>query len=320
MLRATLSCLCLVGCSATAPAPAPAPKCPPTLASPPAPATPKPAEAEPVKAFRPPPTPDPTWSLSTDDVALQLEDEATSTIDTETTLLEPFGRTPAFTLYRDGTVIFEEDRRDRDRAGIFVYRLPEFWVTDTLDHVRRLGFAQMRSYTNTCLMVPGGPMCMSDGSYPVLRVKLPGRPRREIRNHGGWEPRHQARLTAIYDRIRLLRFDGQRAVDVRPYLPPKATLFLSTLHALSALDTQTLASAHPWPLPAALVDQAGAEGPLFMAIDAAQVRALIVAAGTNAVRREWFLEGDRMVQATVVPWLPGVDHTAAIEQARRQKK
>jgi hypothetical protein len=323
MLRTALSCLCLVSCSATTPAPPPAPKCPPaptpaaTSALAPAP---EPPAAEPAKAFEPPPAPDPAWSLSPTDVVLQLEYEPTLAVVVASNPTKPFGRIPTFTLYRDGTIIFEEERGGGSRGTLLTHRLSENEAAYHLEHVQKLGFAQIRSHTSSCLPTPQGDMCLSDSSYLLLRAKTPGGPRREIRNYAGWEPRHQAQLHAIYDRIKVLSAEGRTARDVRPYLPPKATLFLSRPYAPDALEPRFLAAAHPWPLPAALLDQAGAEGPSFVAIDAAQVRALFAAAGENVVQNEWFRQGERLVQATVVPWLPGVDHTAAIEQAKREKK
>jgi len=42
---------------------------------------------------------------------------------------------------------------------------------------------------------------------------------------------------------------------------------------------------------------------------------MIAVTGSNVFRDEWFVLGDRLVYATMVPWLPGVDYRAAVAEA-----
>lgn len=328
MKRAAFFSLCLAACST---APTRAPLCPPaqTPALPPAPLSAAPtADAPlpapppgPAKAFELPTGDDPTSKLSPSDVLLQLEYEPSFAVVVIANPLKPFGRTPVLTLYRDGTLIFQ--RKPGDDTDLLVQRLSENEATFHLEHVKNLGFVQIRSHESSCLPTPKGRMCLSDASNLLLRARVPDSTLREIRNYAGWEPQHQAQLNAIYDRIKVLGTEGREARGVRPYLPSKATLFISPPRAPSAIDPKWVDGSHPWPLPAPLLDRAASSSSpsaLFITIDATEARALFKAAGSTSIENEWFRLGDRLVQVTVMPWLPGVDHTAAIERARREKQ
>jgi len=66
-------------------------------------------------------------------------------------------------------------------------------------------------------------------------------------------------------------------------------------------------------LGAALLDRALRSG--VVVLDVAEIQAMIAVTGSNVFRDEWFVLGDRLVYATMVPWLPGVDYRAAVAEA-----
>ena len=89
------------------------------------------------------------------------------------------------------------------------------------------------------------------------------------------------------------------------------------LHMASvwALDLLAL----PWPLPVDAIQQADAADRQRHAavLDTAQFEALIAVTGTNAFDNIWFRRGERLIQRSLVPWPPGVDHRPAIDAAAR---
>ncbi|MCY1004677.1 hypothetical protein OV079_03645 [Nannocystis pusilla] len=253
------------------------------------------------------PDSEPAWALTRDDVLLQLEHEPTFVIISAGDPTRPFGRVPAFTLYRDGTVLFTRD--SEQRRGLFRYSVFEWAARDHIEHVRALGVARMRSYLDECNPAPHRPVCAADASITILRTRLPDGSLHEVRNYNGFAARLAAQLHAVYDRIARLAAP-RTGVDL--YLPHAATLFVRRIAAPSDLDDAELARARPWPLDADWLSRTAASG--AQVIEIPQIRAIIAATGTNTPHNQLFVLGEAFVRVSMVPWLPGHDHRAALDR------
>jgi hypothetical protein len=330
MRTAALLRLCLVGCAASAqPQAVRAPVCPEAPVASPSPAVaqaPAPtagatagATAAPVVPAALVRDPDPTRSLSNASLILQLEYEQTFSAEPVGDPFKAYGRVPELSLYRDGTVIYAGEFSRR--RGVFAYHLTKEQAAMHLEHVQGLGFAGIRDQDSSCSEGGVKRMCGSDAPYAVLRARVAGDKLREIRNYAGMAMRKEAMLHAIFDRIELLGAPDPVASEepLYLYLPRAATLFMVVLREPNNLDKKYVERAIQWPLAAELVAQAEAskQRQLVTVIEAPEIQKLIAATGTNTPRHQWFRQGERLVAVSVVPWMPGVDHRAAIEAAAK---
>jgi hypothetical protein len=297
------------------PAAAPAVTEPVATAEPVAPAQPA-GPAEPEEVSEPLPNPDPAWSLAPADIVLQIDQEPTFAGVVVGDPFRPFGRVPEVTMYRDGTVMFVA--KVDEFFGLFTYRLGDDRVAAELGRVRELGFARIPGHSSGCVIRLEGKMCGSDAPYVVLRAATSGGKLREIRNYAGWSQRHQEALDAIYQHVELLGTDTAKSADTRMYLPRTATLFVRALTKLEGHDPERLARAPAWPLAPELFDRVYAEERTAVEIDAAQAQQIITVSGTNMPRVVGLRHGDRGVLVSMIPWLPGADHTRAMKRAKRE--
>ena len=143
----------------------------------------------------------------------------------------------------------------------------------------------------------------------MLRASVRDGRLREIKNYAGWEPRHSEELHAIYSFVAELRTPDPAA---RLYIPHAATLFVRAPRDPSRADASFRARAIPWPLSDDLLGPPGAQELQVSVLDVPQIQAMTAAAGTNHINEVWFIRGDRLVQASMIPWLPGEDHRPAI--------
>ncbi|MFY0533051.1 hypothetical protein [Nannocystis pusilla] len=93
---------------------------------------------------------------------LQLEHEPTFVIVSAGDPTQPFGRVPAFTLYRDGTVLFTRD--SEQRRGLFIYSVFEWAAKDHIEHVRASASRACAATSTTATLR------RSDGSAPPMRA------------------------------------------------------------------------------------------------------------------------------------------------------
>ncbi|WAS90452.1 hypothetical protein [Nannocystis punicea] len=290
----------------------PPPAQPPTTVPPPAPicaSSPSTAPASPEPAPSLPET-EPAWSLTQADVLLQLEEEPTFAVGSAIDPAHPYGRVPSFTLYRDGTVLFQDG--SRHRRGLLQYHMFERVAEDHLEHVRQLGVTRLHSHEDDCIPRGRTQLCVADASVLILRARLPDGSVRELRNYNGFEPKLPAPLHAIYDRIARL---SQPRGGADHYLPHAATLFVHRARPPSELDAAVIARARPWPLGPELLARALASGVEVLAVP--EIRTMFAATGTNSPQDVLFILGEDLVHATMIPWLPGQDHRAAIAQRPR---
>lgn len=253
---------------------------------------------------------DPTDRLGPDDIVLQLEYDPTFSM---VHVIHPglvFGRVPAVTAYRDGTVVVN------DRDGVRWWTRSERWADDDLDHVHAIGVAKLRSSADACRRTRTGKVCSADDADVILRVRMRDASMKVLRNYGGNAAKYQAVLDAIYDRMHVIATPPppNSPWPARPMLPRRASLFVRIADDIEPSDREGLAKAHPWPLANDLVDRAEREQWFVVAIDREQILRLLEPLGT-AGQTATFRLGDRVVRAGMVPWLPGEDHSAAIEAA-----
>lgn len=309
----TLCSLALLCCH---PDPASAPVAPPARdGAPETPATPAPAAATapadpPATAAasdRAPatsPVSEPAWALTSSAILLQYETQPTFAVGAATDPFSPYGRVARFTMFRDGTILASKE----DARGLFVWQIAPERAAAHLARVHELGFPKLRSHTSDCIGPPARRRCVADASFQVLRAHV-REGLREIKNYAGWEPRHPKELQAIYELVTELRAFDPAA---RLYVPHAATLFVRAPRGPSRADDAARARALPWPLPGDLLGPPGAQELQVSVLDVPQIQAMTAAAGTNHVDGLWFTHGDRLVQASMIPWLPGEDHRPAI--------
>jgi hypothetical protein len=235
-------------------------------------------------------------------VLLQLEYEPTFAAVNAVNPFTPPGRVPEITLYADGTVIY--DGSFAGKRGVFVYGFGERVAARHHEHAIALGIDEVRSHEDDCRPSDGGPLCLSDASVVILRVRRPDGTLRELRNYAGWALSREAVLHAVYDRLELLQTPPGWGAEL--YQPERATLFLTADTDVG--DASELERLPRWPLTPELFERVHAEDDVVLAIDAPTIRTLVAALGTNAVRSEAFRLGDRVAHLGLVPWLPGVDH------------
>lgn len=304
-MRALLLLLCLCACAAGG--------APATSQPPPLPSAIKPAALEAV-TLAAPALPElyalePGRTLTADDVLLQLDYEGGMLASLAGDSEQPFGRVPSFTLYRDGTVMFVEPTTDSYALRIWMMDARD--AREHIEHVRALGVAQLRNYTHYCLRTGRLRRCISDSIIKILRARLPDGTLRELRNYAGFEPQLMVRLHAIYDRITAIK---ARYRGAPLYLPRDATLFVAPLaREIGDLSPHSRARMRPWPLDGETLERAMISG--TVALEVPQIRAMITATGSNIVRDQLFVQGGRLVHASMIPWLPDADHRDAIARA-----
>lgn len=250
--------------------------------------------------------------LTTADVLLQLEHFQTSGLNGTSRIPErAFGRVPAFTLYRDGTILFADDSPDGE--AFLLYRLSQSDTAETLRHVEKLGIGRMSSHLEHCVSVGRRRSCVSHATIRALRARALDGNMREIWNYNGYVENGSVELRAIYDRIAVLSAPQWRQ-QVWLYLPQAATLsVVPHWRDPKKMTAEERAYARPWPLAAEIL--APALAAQVIVLDRPQLEAMIAATGTNLIDDKLFALDDWFVRVSMIPWLPGVDHRAAIARA-----
>jgi hypothetical protein len=141
---------------------------------------------------------------------------------------------------------------------------------------------------------------------PSLAPAIPGRGCCDECSLEEWVRYHGVLAHAIYDRITVITASRSLAPL---YVPHASTQFVVEAE-LSPLGK---ARAIPWPLDDELFGGGVASG--LLVLKAEETRVMIAATGTNLVRDVIFRPGDRYVYASLIPWLPHVDHRDAVARA-----
>jgi hypothetical protein len=258
------------------------------------------ATATPAPTVAPTQAVDPLAGLSQNDILVQF--------DYEPGFVMPqyqyaFGRVPYFTLYKNGVVIYLDENQD--------YKVMQAQMTAEeakalQQKLLDVGFDKIESHTDFCgIDASGQQSCIADASTNILRVRLASGELREIKNYAGMSD-YPATYTAITDMLN--QYTHPQAVL---YRPKNATLFLSIV------PKPEQSSPADWPLSPAYVEAAktaGDMGFIARAIKSDEVNQYLDQVGNNNMQIVFQLNG-QPVAATLIPWLPGVDYSADIQQA-----
>ncbi len=218
----------------------------------------------------------------------------------------PFGRTPYFTLYAGGQLVYVDQNQD---GKVMQVQLSPDEAAALLQQVRGLGFDKLESHTDMCgTASDGAETCISDMSTTILRVRMEDGSLREIRNYANF-----SNDPAAYDAIYTL-LNGYTNPAAAVYLPDNATLFVRIVPAPED------ASPAAWSLDPAYVKQAQSAPDQFTAVvlNAEQAAAWQQTVGIDNRGVTFQLDG-QPVMGMFVPWLPGQDFTQQIKAEFPQK-
>ena len=241
--------------------------------------------------------PDPVWDLGPKDVMVQLAYEPSFAAVLARNPFHSDGRIPPFTLYADGTIIYHPG----DRDGVWVTKDPRRLPERTIRHFLALGFEDVESHESSCWPTDEGKSCLSDASTMILRVRLDGE-LQERRNYAGIAVTKGAELQAMYDRIDLL--SRASPFGERLYIPERATLWVEE----SSGEQAELHGADPWPLSADRLPPVDAADPTKLVLEGEELSRTLDVIGEKMMRHRYFTDGERVVVAVLVPWLPGETH------------
>jgi len=215
-----------------------------------------------------------------------------------------FGRVPPFTLYADGTLIYVEQGRTYDEQQVMQAALTPDETVTLVQKVLDAGFERLESYTDFCQdQGDGTELCIADASTSVLRLRLSGEELREIKIYAEF-----ANHPDVLENINAL-FSGYKHPAARPYTPSGATLFIQPL--VEARDV----TLQPWPLDADWLSRLDFGERVAVAVPlTGENLARYLAAVSRNSGDSFFTLDDEDYRAFLVPWLPGVDFTAAIQR------
>jgi hypothetical protein len=288
----------LVGCASTEPPPPrPPPPAPPALSAQAAPAPSASADASAPPPCKAPPAPDVLAATATaplDAIAVQLDDQGTYVFS------PPFARLAYFTLYRDGTLIRFVDASSGG-GGLVRAKVAPAEVDALVTRVLGLGFERLceRGKETRKGFVTVTP---TDASYTLLRVRLPsGELRQQMVYANTWnEP---ATAKAIVDHLM-----GYRPASAIPFVPDKATLYVQAWPGQSRDGCKpadpALASLLARPRPDAFKWAKAVDGP--------ELRGWLGRLPSDG-REAVFCTAKQAYRVALFPWLPGADHTAALD-------
>lgn len=208
-----------------------------------------------------------------------------------------FGRVPEFSLLPDGSVYYR-DPSDYDKAQVMEADLTPAETDDLVQRLLELGIERLESYTDEC-----GPRqtdgCVADGRQSVLRVRLPNRQQRVIRNYHTF-----ANDPETLSAIRTLLEEYQHP-DAQPYVPEVAALFVRPV------GTPTDLPILDWPLDLTWLASGTPDASCVREMSGDHLQALLAVTGRN-LGDFYFRNADQVYNAYLVPWLPGVDYTDLI--------
>jgi len=201
---------------------------------------------------------------------------------------------PELTLLEDGTLVYWGDQA-------MVVRLTQPQAQALVRQVLDLGFERLESYTDQCQTDASGTgLCIMDATTSLLRLRMSDGTLREVRNY--------AEFANDPDALRAIRtfLTGYQNPAASPYVPERAALYIRPIGEpgdLTVLD---------WPLdPALLSRSAGPDTYCARVLAHSEVETLATQAG-KSTGYLYFRLGSQVWEVVLVPWLPGVDYTAAL--------
>ena len=242
-------------------------------------------------------------SLPPQTTLLQMDYEHTFS-DPE--VLYEFGRIAPFTLFADGTLIYLDEGQTFDDQEVLAATLPPEDTLALAQQVSDFGFAGLESYTDSCIDL-GNDMqkCVADASFTILRAQMPTGEFREIKIFHDF-----ANDLNAFQSITTL-FRHYTHSTAQPYVPQSATLFIQPLTDAIGVHVSD------WPLDPALLTflrpAFANEGMTAIPLTGEVLEQFLAVVPRNT--GYFFFTFDGQEYSTVlIPWLPGVDYTAAIQQ------
>ncbi|HUF39220.1 MAG TPA: hypothetical protein VMN57_11915 [Anaerolineales bacterium] len=230
-------------------------------------------------------------------ILLQLDYEPTFSLEEH---FYVFGRVPPFTLYADGTVVFESMDEASGAVRIMTVRITPEETLTVLRDVKDAGFEGLEDQLDFCYTDESGEqMCLADAPYTILRATLPDGELREVKTYADFSNDKGA-----FDEIILIlsEFDHTRA---ELYYPQQAVLLIR------ALPGDFEVPVREWPLAVAPVP---GEQLSAIILDAREAETFINAVGQNT--GSFFFEVSGMaLSAHLAPWLPYANYTDEVAEA-----
>ena len=231
------------------------------------------------------------------DVVVQLDTQPTNLVIIRPSVGTPFSRVPEFTLYRDGTTFRATE------GGVVTGKLTAAEVSAFVARLGQLGVDRLLTHRGRCsCRKPGedGGTCLDDGDTTILRVTVDGKLHHSIVYGDYWNDASAAH--AILEEIRHQKPRGEK-----PYVPKTATLvfFARPDDAAPPPDCASLPSA------VAHVFQRPEHG-YYLWARAVEGKDLVGLSKVLGSAQRTVCVGKQAYVATLYPWLPGMDHRAAI--------
>jgi hypothetical protein len=238
-------------------------------------------------------------------VLLQIDFEPTGPLVARRDAYQRYGRVPAITLYRDGSLLFSTavagEVGVRDSWEVLMRRVGARTARDLNARALELGAHRLSSHHDWCDPSPTGEAIgASDQPYMVLRVRTPDDRSATTRVETSCRPAADDPIHRTHAALSRLAVRSSEAVA---YHPTKASVYFTPSLRADQAD--------PWPLSPALFDAAVARDWSLTVLGGRELDRLVAAIRTNN-GGALLGAGDRKLFVDVVPWLPGEDYTEAI--------
>ena len=236
------------------------------------------------------------WLKSLDPQTILFQLDYEPTFSTPEVFYE-FGRVPPFALFADGMVVYQDEGQTFEDQEVMTTVLSPEETLSLLQQIFDFGFTKLESDSTNC--------CVIDAAYTILRGQMPDGKLREISIYFDNVNDKQA-----FEQITQFLTEYTHP-GAQPYVPESATLFISPL--TEAIGVTVL----DWPLDPDLLTflrPAFADGGMTAIPLTGEMLAQFLAAVLRNTGYFFFNLDGQHYSTTLVPWLPGTDYTAEIQQ------
>lgn len=266
---------------------------------------------EPIVTERPSPTPSLVEETVVEPTAVPLPDLTESVklfqhdFEPTYTRVEEFaeyGRLP-FTLYNDGTLIYEAVDEVTYQPQAMVVHLMQDEVAGLLAQLFEMGLADLESYADHCRPIDTETTeCVSDANYTILRYWQPDG-QREIKIYAEFTDDPQV----LRDMLRFL--GSYEQPGAQPYVPQAATLFLGQMGEPIGVEVRD------WPLSPDWLEDVPMTNydPAPYLLQGEELGMFLTAVPFN-MGDFYFQHEDSYYHTYLVPWLPDADYTQEIQR------